>query len=359
MKRTFVVIMAGGVGSRFWPRSRKGFPKQYLKLGSDSSMIQETAERFRQIIEPERIFVVTTRAQKSVLLDQLPWLLPENVLYEPFGKNTAPAIGLAAIHIDKREPNAKMIVAPADHRIHNTDEYLKVFRHGIALLDQYPDALITIGITPTYPATGYGYIQKGETIESNDVSVSKVKTFAEKPSLEIAEKFFSSGEFYWNSGTFLWRVKTILHNMDELMPELFDGLQKIKKHIGSAKEEDTTTKVYKQIYSESIDYGIMEHASNVLMMEGNFGWNDLGSWEEVYKISPKDEQGNVLLGDVVAKDIKNSYVETESRTVALIGVDDLIVVDTPDALLICKKEKSQDVKWVTEKLKQSGNEKVL
>ena len=263
------------------------------------------------------------------------------------------------VHILHRNPDAKMIVAPADHLIQNREKYLEVFNRGIRLLDDFPKSLITIGIPPSFPATGYGYIQKGDEIETNGIRFSKVKAFAEKPSLDVAQKFFESGEFFWNSGTFIWRADTILSTMDDLMPDLYDSLLKIKASIGTTKVDKVTEKVYKEIFSESIDYGIMEHASDVLVLQGKFGWNDLGCWEEVYKIAAKDKHGNVILGDPVLKDVENSYIETSGRTVALVGVKNMIVVDTPDALLICKKENSQDVKWVVEKLKQNAREKVL
>jgi mannose-1-phosphate guanylyltransferase len=350
--------MAGGVGSRFWPKSRKHLPKQYLNLTGNSSMIQNAAERFRQIIDDERILVVTTKDQGTIIQEQLPWLAPENIIFEPMGKNTAPAIGLSAIHIAQRNPQAKMIVAPADHLIQNTDEYLTVFQKAISLTDQFPSSLITIGIHPTYPATGYGYIQQGEELEANEIHFNKVKAFAEKPTLDVAQQFFDSNEFLWNSGTFVWRADTILNAIDNYMPDLYDSLLKIKGAIGTKKLDKITEKTYKEIFTESIDYGIMEQANDVLVLQGNFGWNDLGSWEEVYKIAEKDEQGNVSVGDTLLKDVKNSYVES-NKLVALVGVDDLIVVDTPDALLICNKDNSQDVKWIVEKLKQNGHEKLL
>jgi mannose-1-phosphate guanylyltransferase len=351
--------MAGGIGSRFWPKSRKQFPKQYLNLYGTNTMIQDAAERFRQILDKDRILIITTKDQKSILLSQIPWLPPENILYEPMGKNTAPAIGLSAVHIIKRNADAKMIVAPADHLIQKKEQYLKVFKRGISLLDEFPNSLLTIGIAPTYPATGYGYIQKGQQIDTNGIHISKVKAFAEKPSLDVAQKFYESGEFVWNSGTFMWRADTILKKIDDLMPDLYDSLLKIKSAIGTPNADQVTANVYKEIFTESIDYGIMEHASNVFVLEGTFGWNDLGSWEEVYKIAKKDKNGNVIHGDPVIKNVENSYIETSDRTVALVGVKDLIVVDTPDALLICNKENSQDVKWVVERLKQNGQEKVI
>ena len=359
MDKTFALIMAGGSGTRFWPKSRARLPKQYLKLTGKESMVQAVGRRFRQLLDDERIMVVTTKDQEALIKQHLPWLKEENLIFEPVGKNTAPCIGLSAIHIASRDPEAVMIVAPADHLIIDQEKYLHVLQNGVKLVREYPNSLVTIGIEPTYPATGYGYIQRGERIECDCGKAYRVKTFAEKPNPETAESFFASGEFLWNSGTFIWRADTILKYLDDLMPDLYDSLLKIKAVLGTPQLYPVTERVYKEIFSESIDYGVMEYASDVLVLEGNFGWSDLGSWQEVYKISPKDQDGNVIKGEPILRNVSNSYVEAGDRIVALVGVKDLVVVDTPDAILICHREHSQDVKWVVEKLKHLGKEAAL
>ncbi len=359
MDKTFALIMAGGMGTRFWPKSRTKLPKQYLNLTGGETMIQAAARRFQSLLPDNRIFVVTTKEQESLVNEQLQWMGKENIIYEPMGKNTAPCIGLSAIHIQARDPDAIMIVAPADHFITNTKEYQHVLENGIKIIRENPNALVTIGIEPTYPATGYGYIQRGERLEGDHGNAFMVKAFAEKPNPEVAQQFFSSGEFLWNSGTFLWRADTILSELAELMPDLYDSLLKIKSVINKPDSHKITETVYKEIFSESIDYGVMEQASNVVVLEGTFGWSDLGSWQEVFNISPKNKNDNVILGKPILKNVTNSYIETSDRVVAVLGVDNLIVVDTPDALLICDHKHSQDVKWVVEKLKHSKRKKIL
>jgi len=359
MEKGYGLIMAGGVGSRFWPRSRKALPKQYLSLIGKETLIQTAANRLLCLVPSERIFVVSTLDQKHLLTSQLGWLPTANFLYEPFGKSTAPCIGLSALHIHAQDPEAVMMILPADHLITDTEKFCQVLRNGIEIVREHRDSLVTIGIQPTYAATGYGYIQRGEPVQIKNGKAFKVRAFAEKPNAEIAQQFYVSGEFLWNSGVFIWRAATILNYMEELMPELFEELMKIKSAIGTADYEKVVEKAYKQIRSDSIDYGIMEHASNVLVLEGEFGWSDVGSWEEVYNISEKDPEGNIIKGQPILKDVVNSYIEVSDRPVAVIGVEDLIIVDTSDALLVCKRKDSQDVKWVVEKLKHNGLQKYL
>jgi mannose-1-phosphate guanylyltransferase len=359
MENTYALIMAGGVGSRFWPKSRNCSPKQYLTLVGTHSMLQAAARRMRSLVSKKRIFVVTTLAQHDILQRQLPWIAPDHLIVEPFGKNTAPCIGLSAIHIQSADPDAVMIVLPADHLISDEKAFHALLRRGVELVYEHPGALITIGIEPAYPATGYGYIQRGRLIESRAGRAFQVRAFAEKPNREVAEQFFHSGEFLWNSGIFIWRVQTILNYLEELMPDLYDSLCTIRSALGSPDLASVTEKTYKQIYSDSIDYGVMEKAKDVYVLEGDFGWSDLGSWEEVYNVSDKDQNGNVVKGEPILKGVRGCYIESDKRQIAMIGAENLIVVDTPDALLICDREHSQDVKWLVEKLKQNGLENLL
>jgi len=359
LEKTYALIMAGGVGSRFWPKSRKSLPKQYLNLLGEETLIQAVSHRLQVIVPAERILVISTKSQRALLKVQLPWLRPFQLILEPFGKNTAPCIGLAALHLVRRDREAVMMILPSDHLISDTDKFAQLLQDAVAVIRQNPEALVTIGIEPTYPATGYGYIQRGAPLEAAAGKAFRVRAFAEKPDYEVAQQFISTGEFLWNSGIFVWRAANILHCIEDLMPDLSSGLKEIDKAIGTSKEARVTERVYKQIRSDSIDYGIMEHASNVIVLEGRFGWSDVGSWEEVYKISPHDESGNVLVNNPIVRNCRNCYIDAGARVVSLIGVEDLIVVDTPDALLICRKDQSQDVKWVVEKLKHSGQLKVL
>jgi mannose-1-phosphate guanylyltransferase len=359
LPNTFAVVMAGGIGSRFWPKSRKALPKQFLALLDKETLIQATCHRLQVWLPPESIYVVATANHALRVKEQLPWLKPQNILHEPFGKNTAPCIGLAAMHLLHVSPDAVMIVLPADHHISRTDRFIKALQSAVTLVQQQPEALVTIGIDPTYPATGYGYIQRGEAFAFDHNQAFKVRAFAEKPTLEVAAQFFSSGEFLWNSGIFIWRCQAILNNIEQLMPDLYAGLMEIDQAIGKAHYDDVVERVYKQIHSDSIDYGVMEQASNVLVLEGDFGWSDVGSWDEVYNRSQKNPEGNVVLGEPILKDVSNCYIESGQRVIVVLGVNDLVIVDTDDALLICNRNKTQDVKWVVEKLKHNEKLKYL
>jgi mannose-1-phosphate guanylyltransferase len=344
----FGLIMAGGKGKRFWPKSRERHPKQLLKIFGEKTMIQSTVERLKPAIPAERIFVVSTETQMSLLKKQLSGLPAKNFIIEPKGKNTAPCIGLAALFMEKIDPDGVMAVFPADHLITNDAAFLKTLKIGAKVAAE-SGSLVTLGIEPTYPATAYGYIQFKEEIgKLNGIEVFKVKTFAEKPNLPTAERFLSSGDFLWNSGVFIWKIKTILAAIEEYLPHIYDGLLDIREAIGTKKEAETINRVYCQIKSISIDYGVMEHAEDVVVLKGAFGWNDLGSWDEVYKLHDKDENDNVLLGEHIVKDGRGNLVDAPKKCVALLGVDNLVVVDTDDAILICPRERAQEVQEIVE-----------
>ncbi len=355
----YAVIMAGGVGTRFWPRSRTKKPKQLLKIIDERSMIQATVNRLDSLIPHDKIFVVTTKPQKDEIQKQLPFLNSENLIIEPKGKNTAPCIGLAAIILKQQDPEAVMAVLPADHRIRNDAFFRKVLT-AAELLAKKENCLVTLGINPTYPSTGYGYIQSDEQNDSiGGIEAFKVKTFAEKPDYKTAERFLKSGDFFWNSGMFIWKVDTILKEIENSLPDLFDGLKEIEKYLGTEKEKEVILKVYCQIKSISIDYGVMENSKNVFVLKGEFEWNDVGSWEEVYKISSKDSHNNVLIGNHFMKDSTGCYIDSPNRFVAALGVQDLIVVETDDALLICPKDEAQNVKSLVDAMNRKKLEQYL
>lgn len=344
----FALIMAGGKGKRFWPKSREKHPKQLLKMFGDKTMIQSTVDRLKPLIGEKQIFVVSTESQISLLKKKLSGVSSKNFIIEPKGKNTAPCIGLAALFMERIDPEGVMAVFPADHVINNEDAFLKTLQVG-AKVAAGRDSLVTLGIKPTYPATGYGYIQFTEDLGNIDgIEVLKVKTFAEKPNLPTAERFLSSGDFLWNSGVFIWKIKTILKAIEEFLPHLYDGLLEIRETIGTRKEKETINRVYCQIKSISIDYGVMEHAQDVIVLKGQFGWNDMGSWDEFYKYCNKDEHENVLVGEHILKDSRGSYIDSPKKCIALIGIDNLVVVDTEDALLICPRERAQEVQEIVE-----------
>ncbi|MBW7888171.1 MAG: mannose-1-phosphate guanylyltransferase [Bacteroidetes bacterium] len=351
----YAVIMAGGVGSRFWPRSREKNPKQLLEIVGDGTMIQNTVKRIKPIIEEKNIFIVTNKLQKNAIAKQIPSIPQENIIVEPVGRNTAPCIGLTALFIERLDPKATMVVLPADHLIANEDEFRRILKLG-AQVSQISSGLVTIGIKPTHPETGYGYIQikdkSEETMPINLDGVYEVKTFAEKPNLATAINFLESGDFYWNSGMFMWRADVILSEIQKSLPELHKQLMTLQPSIGTPMFDEHLEKTYGMIRSISIDYGVMEKADCVHMIKGDFGWNDLGSWDEVARISPKDELQNTIQGNVLSIKTKNTYVKAGEKLIATVGVHDLIIIDTPDALLICKKGESQEVKEVVDYLKR-------
>jgi len=353
------VIMAGGSGTRFWPRSRSKKSKQFLTIIGKKSLIKQTIDRIEQVIPPENIFIISREDQQENFAEICTKIPGENKIYEPAGKNTAPCIGLAAQFIKKENPDGVMVVSPADHLVVNTEKFGKVIKKGIEIARE-KEGLVTLGIKPDMPATGYGYIQIGEDLDNKGViKAYNVKTFAEKPNLATAKRFLKSGDFYWNSGVFIFKVQTILQAFKEFLPEVYDGLEEIGKYIGTNKYDDVLKRVYKQIKSISIDYGIMEKAANVYLVEGDFGWSDLGSWEQVYRLSQKDSEGNVRNGDVVIHDSKDSYVYSSDGVTAVLGVDNLIVVRSGDAVLVCKRDRSEDVKKLVDIMKQKRFKKYV
>ncbi|HWP81924.1 MAG TPA: mannose-1-phosphate guanylyltransferase [Bacteroidota bacterium] len=351
MANLYAVIMAGGVGSRFWPRSRERTPKQLLEIVGTGTMIQNTVARIESLVPPERVLVVTNQLQHEMVTRQLSTVPRQNILVEPIGRNTAPCIGLAASWIKKADPNAVMIVLPADHIIRDSEEFQRILKIAVRVAEE-TNGLITIGIKPTHPETGYGYIQIDEEhSDRNPYSgegVYRVKTFAEKPTLETAEQFLKSGDFLWNSGMFVWKASVILQEIEHLLPDLYEQIQNVAKSLGNSGYQEALEKSYGLIRSISIDYGVMEKANDVFVIKGDFGWSDVGSWDEVVRLSTRDDDGNTLKGKVIIKDAVRNYIDAGNRLVAAVGVEDLIIVATEDAILVCKKGKSQDVKEIVD-----------
>ncbi len=355
MPNVYAVVMAGGVGSRFWPRSREKSPKQLLEIAAKGTMIQNTVKRIESLVDSKHTIIVTNKHQKSAIVKQLPHIPAENVITEPIGRNTAPAIGLAATFIRRIDPEAVMLVLPADHIMQDEEEFRRVL--SLAIWVAYESRkLITIGIHPTRPETGYGYIQ---VIDEEDNAnpyftrgVFRVKTFAEKPNMETAIQFLTSGDFLWNSGMFIWRIDAILQEIGHLLPEIAGELEKVENAIDGDKYDHILETAYRTIRPISIDYGVMEKARDVLVIRGNFGWSDVGSWDEVCRISGKDEQGNSVTGKALLQDTKNTLIHAGDKFVATIGVEGLIVIATDDAVLVCKQGQSQDVKEVVDYLRR-------
>jgi mannose-1-phosphate guanylyltransferase len=344
----YAIIMAGGVGSRFWPRSTKKTPKHLIKIISDRTLIQDTVKRLEGLVDNDRIFVVTNSLQKGEVEKQLKNIPCENVIEEPFGRNTAACIGLASVIIKSKDKDAVTVVLPSDHIIHDTEE----FHNSILCAAEYADessSLVTIGINPTKPETGFGYIQIDDrSVKDN---IFRVYTFAEKPNYATAIRFIESGDFLWNSGIFIWRADTIINEIRNLMPDLYEGLERIQSSLGEADFTNILNNVYGQLRKVSIDYGIMEKSKRVFLTKGSFRWSDVGSWEEVYHLSEKDNDGNVINGLVYTDMVIDSFVHSEDNFTAVIGVDNLMIVNTRDALLVCRRDKSQEVKKVVDYLK--------
>jgi mannose-1-phosphate guanylyltransferase len=346
----YAVIMAGGVGSRFWPRSKEKSPKQLLQIFGETTMIQATVQRLDGIVKKENIYIITNKIQKPEIINQLPGLPKENIIEEPFGRNTAACIGLASILIEKKSSDAVTLVLPADHIIRDVEEFHRILQNA-ADFAYKSKGLLTIGITPTRPETGYGYIQIDERSVTDNIY--KVYTFAEKPNYATAVRFLESGDFLWNSGMFIWRVDVILEEIRNLMPDLYEGLEKIKKQFNSDKYSDTLFKVYGQLRNISIDYGIMEKSQKVYLTKGNFSWSDVGSWEEVFQLSEKNDEGNAVIGNIFTDKTADSYIYSPEKFAAVIGVDNLIIINTDNALLVCRRDNSQDVKKVVDYLKMN------
>ena len=345
----YAVIMAGGIGSRFWPASRKEKPKQFLDVFGDGTLIQNTVARLQGLIPPERCLVVTHKRYVEQTQKQLPAVPDENILAEPISRNTAPCITYAAAVLDDRDPDATMAVLPADHVIGNVEAFHNTLNVALDAA-QEPDALVTIGIEPTYPATGYGYIQyDGDENEAGELNAHPVRTFAEKPDQSTAERFIDSGDFLWNSGMFIWRADTILGQIEEHLPDAHEAFESVR-HTGDDTDPDALETAFRNSPRISIDYGVMEQADSVYVVPGAFDWNDVGDWRAVYDLSDKDEHGNVIEGNVIMQDSSRCYVQAGDRLVVLVGIHDSVVVDTDDAVLVCNRESAQQVKQVVEYL---------
>lgn len=346
---TTALIMAGGRGERFWPKSRKSLPKQFLSLTDDGkTMIQLTVERILPLVKIEDIYISTNKEYKNLALEQLTGIPEENILCEPVGKNTAPCIGLGAIHISKKYEDALMIVLPSDHLIKFPNMFVNTLNDACQISENGSN-LVTIGITPDYPEVGYGYIKFNGKIQEE--RGFKVDRFVEKPSMELAKEYLTSQEYLWNSGMFVWKISSILKNIKLFMQDTYDGLMKIKKSIGKSEYNETLEQEFRNFESQSIDYGIMEKAKDIYVVPGTFGWDDVGSWLAVERIKKSNEFGNVIDGDVITINTANSIIQGGKKLIATVGIENMIIVDTDDAILICEKDSAGDIKKVLENLK--------
>lgn len=358
-KNNYVAIMAGGIGSRFWPMSRTDFPKQFLDiLHTGRTLIQGTFDRFSLFIPIEQIYIVTTEQYKHIVIDQLPSLPVANILCEPSRKNTAPCIAYISYKLRQINPEANLICAPADHIILEPENFKNKCLEALQFTSTNP-ALVTLGIKPTHPNTGYGYIQYGDQAASENVF--KVKTFTEKPDRELAKTFLSSGDFLWNAGIFVWQIKNIIHAFESFLPEMHEVFDAEKENFNTPSEKESIERIYPQCVNISIDYGVMEKADNVYIIPSSFGWSDLGTWASAYDNLEKDYFDNAVAGNnvMIIDATKNIIHANNGKLVLVQGLDDFIVVDTDDVLLICKKDKEQAIKEYVAEVKRNKGERYL
>ena len=357
----YALIMAGGVGARFWPKSRALTPKHLLSIVNEKNMLENTVDRLDMLVPKGQCYIITNEAQKPLVHESIPSLEDNNVIAEPFGRNTAAAVGYGAIKILLEDEDASMIVLPADHFIRNKEGFSEVLNSAVSFADKNPESLITIGIEPTHPETGYGYIQIGKELEESK-GVFNVETFAEKPNALTAVRFLEDGDFFWNSGMFIWKVKTILNEIKVHLPDLYESLMEIKKALLNNSDREIIREIYNKIESISIDYGVMEKARSVKVLKGNFGWSDVGSWNEIYRLKEeKDRKSNVIEANSINIDTSGCYISTNNsnKLIATIGLKDLAIIDTDDALLVTPLNRSQEVKNIVEKIKKRKFEDLL
>ncbi len=352
MNSRYIIIMAGGRGERFWPKSRLARPKHLQPIVGDKTMLAQTVERVAALVPAENLLIITNTEQRAIILEDLPQLAPDQVIGEPVGRDTAAAVGLATVLVKAKNPDATYAILPADHVIHDGEGYRAVLERAFAAAEA-TGSLVTIGIKPNEPATGYGYIHVGETCSDVEgTPVYTVQRFVEKPDLETAQGYLESGEYFWNAGMFIWKASAIDQALKWYTPVLYAGLEQISDGLsGGESVESLMESVYPTLEKISVDFAIMEKASNVTMVESAFDWDDVGAWPAIERHYPKDETGNVSKGDVVFEQASRNIVLSEDgHLTAVIGVDDLIIVHTEDATLVCHKDKAQEIKGVVKQL---------
>lgn len=351
----YALVMAGGSGTRFWPRSRKNRPKQLLDITGDEALLKKTVSLIKDIISYNKIYIITTETQSHAIRDVTPEIPYENILIEPYGKNTAPAIGLSSLYIEKADPDSVIVILPADHYIKDREGFYQTIKSGASKASE-GDFILTIGIQPHGPETGYGYI---EIDEKKDNNIFAVKSFHEKPDLATAKSYINAGNFFWNSGIFIAKTSFIIEEIKTYMGHNYASLMKIKGSLGSKNEAETIKNCYQNMESTSIDYGVIEKSKRVFMVKAGFDWNDVGSWPSAAQYWPKDNKGNASIGETINLDSKKCIVYSPKKLVALLGVEDLIIIEEDDVLMVCKRERSQDVKRLVDLLKEQGKDHVL
>lgn len=351
------VIMAGGAGTRFWPASRRNFPKQLLDLAGDESMLQSTLARFAGWVSPERTLVVTNERLVESVRQQLPTLASTSVLGEPCKRDTAPCVGVAAAWVLREDPEAVMIVSPSDHVISPVAKFREAMETAARLVEESPETLVTFGIRPTYPAESFGYIQRGEALAGGAYRVAR---FREKPSAEVAREYVASGDFYWNAGIFVWKARTILELLRQFEPVMHGHLDTIARAAREGNFEEAFRREFPAIVGKSIDYAVMERAPQVVVMEAPFSWDDLGSWQAMARLRGVDGDGNTCSGRCLALDTRGTIVRsTADHLVVTLGLEDCLVVHTPDATLVASKHCEERIREVVQRLEKDGSDQYL
>lgn len=351
------VVMAGGSGTRFWPKSRRNLPKQLLRLYGDATMLQQTVQRIAPMVAPDRILVITGSDQAEAVRAQLPEVPPENVVAEPCPRDTAACVGLAAEIVARRDPEGTMIVMPADHVIQPAEVFLKTVRGAVSLIDEDPTVFVTFGVKPTHPETGYGYIERGPTLGHREgIAVHKVVRFREKPDKETAESFLATGRFDWNAGIFLWRARAVLDALALHQPNMASGLDRIGKALGTTEERATIDREFPALKKMPIDKAVMEQADNVRVLDVVYDWSDVGDWRALTSLVPPDAQGNSTRGPVLSVDARNTIiVADDGGLIATIGIEDLVVVQSGGVTLIARKDHLDKLKGLVEGLEAAGH----
>ncbi len=355
------IIMAGGAGTRFWPESRKRLPKQLLKLTGDRTMIQATVDRLGDVVSPLRTLVVTNRELADQIRHQLPQLPPAAVLGEPAKRDTAPCIGLAAFQVLRADRDATMIVMPADHAIRPDDKFQAAIRYACSLVDEQPERLVTFGIKPHYAAESFGYIERGEVLDDKGPAPAyAVNRFREKPDAATAAEYLATGKFYWNSGIFVWRAATIIDALKRHQPEMYTHLQAIADADGTPQFDEVLQREFSAITPVSIDYAVMEHAEDVAVVEAPFDWDDVGSWQALARLHGTDDDGNTILGKHIGLDTRDTIIRgPDDQLIVTLGVEDLIVVHTPDATIVANRHREEDIRKLVKILEEKGWEEYL
>jgi len=360
----YALILAGGGGTRLWPKSREKSPKQCLKLGGEKTLLQATAERVHKIVEWDHMYIITNEAQIKDVIEQLPNVPPSQIIAEPEKRETALAMGTGAMMIQERDPDAVIMNFASDHTIVNEKEFIRVMKAAAKVAEDFSH-LVAVGIPPSFPHTGLGYIRIGDEIGTEaDISVFEVERFREKPNLATAKAFLATGKYFWNANNYTWSVIALEQAFRKHAPKIAEALDTLRPHVGKASFNEMLKNVYTEAESISIDYAISEKVDNLLLLPGDFGWNDIGDWKVVYDLGEKNDSGNVVLrdasnGELIEYESRNNLVYVNGRLIALVGVKDMAVVDTSDVLLIMPKEQSQDVKKLVAQLKELGKKQYL